>query len=185
MKAFRKSHAILCQTCQSMRKWDCAIWESFFVLLCLMLQFCLPVSNFFCSQRSLQKNVCHVLPNIWDCEKVWLGFESDFCLTFPNALSIVPSISNFGAPQKNFGSLPKVYWGPLKLLLVASQNFIGSLPKCWSILKLLNVMLRFGSNLKIFLVGFILRQFGSLGPPKFGSLPKGLNDMLSQEAKNA
>ena len=69
----------------------------------------------------------------------------------------------------------------------ASQNVIGSLPKfdClltfWSLLKLLNVMLRFGCNLKIQIEA--VWEFGSL--PIFGSLPKGLNDILSQEVKNA
>ena len=37
---------------------------------------------------------------VWESEIVWLGLESDFCLTFSNALSFVPSISNLSSLQK-------------------------------------------------------------------------------------
>ena len=51
---------------------------------------------------------------------------------------------------------PNFFWEPPKIELGASQNFIGSLPKFdslltfWSLPKLLNVMLQFGSNFKIY-----------------------------------
>ena len=126
------------------------------------------ISNALYSKKPAEKCMPSFAKHLrmWESEIVWLGFESVFCLTFPNALSIVPSISNFGAPPKKFGSLPKFYWGPLKLLLGASQNFIGSLPKCWSILKLLNVMLWFGSNLKIFFCRFHIEAVWEFGSPR-------------------
>ena len=37
---------------------------------------------------------------VWECEIVRLGFESDFCLTLPNAPILLPSISNFSSRRK-------------------------------------------------------------------------------------
>ena len=102
MKAFRKSYAILCQTCESVRMWDCAtgIWEWFLSNLAPIL---LPSISNFLSQRKRSENhtqFCAKHERVWECEIVRLGFESDFCLTLSNAPILLPSISNFSSRRK-------------------------------------------------------------------------------------
>ena len=67
------------------RVWESEIgrlrFESDFCFLWLIIQFCLPVSQISCIHRSLHKNICHVLPSIWECEKVRL-FDWDLRVIF-------------------------------------------------------------------------------------------------------
>ena len=126
--------------CESVRMWDCVtgIWEWYVPCVSSHL-------------RLLESQI------------VWMGYESNFYLTFANALILVPSMSCFSSWKK----LLKVHEN-----VVASQNFIRtlhtfwSLPKFhsiltfWSLPKLWNAILWFGNNLEIFfLVGSRLRQF--------------------------
>ena len=67
------------------RVWESEIgrlrFESDFCFLWLIIQCCLPVSQISCIHRSLHKNICHVLPSIWECEKVRL-FDWDLRVIF-------------------------------------------------------------------------------------------------------
>ena len=57
--------------CENVRlcDWDLRV---IFVLPCLMLQFCFPVSQISRLDESVQKIIRHFVPNMWKCENVRL-----------------------------------------------------------------------------------------------------------------